>query len=66
MKQAIKTAWLLPALLCLAACATSNDPHREMTHAERMSLQNDCTRIADRSERQRCLDQAATGQRNPP
>lgn len=46
----------------LAACTTTpDDPHPTPTPAERASLQNECVKIADRSEREACLDRVAFG-----
>ena len=57
-----RKVYVIALALCLAlsACATSHeDPNPPITHSERMSLQNECVKIADRSERERCLEQAA-------
>ena len=55
----------LVVIFALSACATpTDDPHPPITHSERMSLQNECVRIADNSERQRCLDQAAFAEKH--
>lgn len=57
----------LTRLLCMAtlslglgACATStDDPNPAITPAERASLQGECVQMADRSQRQACLDKVA-------
>ena len=52
----------LPALCLLVACAAGPGPSAPPpTPAERASLQNECVKIADRSERQACLERAALG-----
>ncbi len=46
--------------LALAGCsAPPEDPNPPMTPSDRMSLQNECAKIADRSERDACLERAA-------
>lgn len=48
----------------LAACsAPPDDPNPPLTAAERASLQNECAKIADRSEREDCLQRAAFAKR---
>ena len=55
----IQTVSLTASLLLLAGCASDADPRPDITPAEWMSLQNECTKIADRSERERCIERAA-------
>jgi hypothetical protein len=48
------------AVLALAGCSTPpENPNPPMTPSDRMSLQNECAKIADRSEREACLERAA-------
>lgn len=51
---------LTGVLLLLAGCqATGDTPNPPMSHSDRMSLQNECAKMADRSEREACLERAA-------
>ena len=55
----VQTVLLAASLLLLTGCASDADPRPDITHSERMSLQNECTKIADRSERERCIERAS-------
>lgn len=46
-------------LLGATGCATVDEPQ-----GPQMQVQNECVQIADRTERQRCLDEAAFGKGN--
>ena len=49
-----------PAAVLIAGCAgTDESPNPPMTPSDRASLQNECAQIADRSERDACIERAA-------
>ena len=45
-------------LLCLAACALSACTAEQAYHAGQTWQQNECNKLADKQERDRCVDRA--------
>ena len=51
-------------LLLMTGCQTTDQPSNPpMTQSDRMSLQSECAKMADRSEREACLERATFDER---